>query len=662
MSERDAAPRQVLGTVALAVLAFAVYWPALRGGWVFDDTLDVTENRLLRDVGGLWKIWFQPTSLYDYYPIKYTVQWVQWQLWGENTLGYHVTNVALHTWSAWLFWRVLQRLGSRHGWVGAVLFVVHPLAVESVAWITELKNTLSLPLLLLAFLRFIEFERAGRRANRVAAVLWFLAALLCKTSVVMFPVTLLVFVWWRRGGGLAHGVRATAPLFALSLAFGLLTLWFQHHRAIGVTEAAFNPVGGAWARLACAGSSLGFYAVKTIAPVNLMTIYPQWPVDPPSPLLFLPWLALGGSIAWFWRQRATWGRPALFGTSWFVLHLLPVLGFVPISSQRFTWVMDHLAYVALLGPLALAVAAVDWLPTRTKGAQRWAIFGAVAAVAGVLAIGARGHARTFRSEEALWLHNVERNPAAWMALYNLGNVAGQAGRPDEAIRWYRRAIEQRTAYPEAWNNLGNELRNERKFAESIDAYREVIRLKPDHFAAHNNLGASLAALGQADAAIAECELSLRINPRFAPAQRNLGAIRASRGEWPRAVAHLQEALRLQPDFPAAARDLADAYFSLGNAGAAAGQDAEALAQFERALQVRPEFAEAAHNAGVILGRLGRPAEAVTKFKRAVELKPDYADALVNLAFTCQAMGNMGEAVAYYEAARKLRPELPPIAR
>ena len=651
-----------LGALGLTLLAFAIYGPALRGGWLFDDELDVTGNLLLRDAAGLWKIWFSPAGLYDYYPLKYSVQWLQWQLWGTDTLGYHVTNVALHVASALLFWRVLSRLGGRHGWLGAALFVVHPLAVESVAWITELKNTLSLPFLLLAFLRYLDFDEHGRRRDLVAAVLLFLAALLCKTSVVMFPVTLLLHAWWRRGALGPRDLRVAAPFFALSLVLGLVTLWFQQHRAIGGAVVTFDPVGGWLARVACAGSSLAFYVAKAAVPVNLMTIYPQWPVDPPAAWLFLPWLALVAVAAWSWARRATWGRHVIFGAGWFVLHLVPVLGFVPISSQRFTWVMDHLAYVPLLGALGLVAAGVGVGLARMRADGRMLVQAAVAIVCLALALASRRHAATFRSEEALWTHNVERNPRAWLALYNLGTLAGNAGRSDDAIRWYRRALEVRPDYPEAWNNLGNELRNRGRFTEAIPAYERVIELNPRHFAARNNLGASLAAVGRVPEAVARCEEALRINPRFPLAHRNLGAILTHTGELERAIAHLAEALKLQPAFPEAKSDLADALLLLGNRAAAEGRNGDALAHFERAAEAKPDLAEAHHNAGVMLTRLARPADAIPRLKRALQAKPGYADALLSLALAFQATGNVSEAVAHYEAARKLRPELPPIAR
>lgn len=634
--------------VVLFAIALAIYSPALRGDWLWDDDLDVTGNLALRDAAGLWRIWFYPVGLYDYYPIKYTVQWVQWHLWGANTLGYHVTNVALHAFSALLLWRVLERLGARSAWLGAALFLVHPLAVESVAWITELKNTLSLPFLLLAFLRFIAFEAGWQRRDLVAAVAFFVAAVLCKTSVVMFPVTLLVFVWWRRHRVTAPEILTIVPFFVVSFVFGLVTLWFQHHRAIGGAEAAFNPVGGILARLACAGTSLAFYILKAVVPANLMPIYPQWSVNPPTFPLFLPWLLLTVVVAWFWSRRRTWGRAALFGLSWFVLHLVPVLGFVPISSQRFTWVMDHLTYVPLLGLIGLAVAGFDRLTRRSATLPPVVYHGVALILCAVFAFLSFRHAAAFRSEETLWTDNVRKNPAAWMAQYNLGTFAAKAGRTAAAIEFYRAALSRRPDYPEAWNNLGIELRNQGDLDEAIAAYERALQLRPDHVAAHNNLGAALAAAGRLEEARSRCDEALRLNPNFPAAHRNLGNILARLGRNEDAIAHFRQALALQPVFPEAENDLG---VTLANAG----QPDAAISAFTGALGHNPDYAEAHNNLGSTLRDLGRRTEALTHFQRALEISPTYATARYNLASVLVEEGRTEEAAAEFEQTLRLDP-------
>lgn len=637
----------LLKVAVLVIAALAVYWPALRGDWLWDDDLDLTGNLALRSVAGLGQIWFDPSALYDYYPLKYTVQWIQWHLWHTDTLGYHLTNVALHVLSGGLFWRVLRRLGAdRMAWLGGLLFVVHPLAVESVAWITELKNTLSLPLLLGSLLCYMDFAESRRRGAHAAATGLFLAAMLCKTSVVMFPFALLLYLWWRRGRVTMFAAKTTAPFFVISFALGLLTVWFQQHHALNPAEGApFDPIGGWGARIACAGSVIGFYLWKTLLPVGLLPIYPQWPVNPPPVLLLLIWPALAALLAVCWSRRATWGRHALLGLGWFLLILVPVLGFVPISSQRFTWVMDHLAYVPLLGLIGLAVGGLEWLTTRVQPVVATA--GAVV-VSVALAAGARSHASHFRSEDALWLHTIEHNPQAWMALYNLGNSAGKAGHPAEAIAYYRRALQALPNYPEAANNLGNELRKTGQTDAAIAAYREAIRLKPDHPGAHNNLGGVLADAGRFPEAIAECEKALQLKPDLAPAERNLGNILTRAGRAADAIPHLEHALKLDPQFAEAENDLAVA---LG----AAGRPRDSVPHFETALRLKPDYPEAQNNYGSTLRDLGDRAGAEKHLRAGLQLRPDYAGAHYNLGCVLLDAGQTGPATAEFERAVQLAP-------
>ena len=201
--------RGLLPAAALAAVTAWTYAPVRHGGWLWDDNLYVTHNPLLRSAAGLKQIWLNPTGV-NYFPVTATCQWLQWHLWQDRPLGYHLTNVALHLLSAFLLWRLLRRLGSEPAWIGAWLFALHPLAVESVAWISELKNTLSLPLLLLAMAAYVDYDDASgarpgpagwsRPAGRYGlALLWFLAAMLSKSTVAMFPVVVLLYGWWRRG-------------------------------------------------------------------------------------------------------------------------------------------------------------------------------------------------------------------------------------------------------------------------------------------------------------------------------------------------------------------------------------------------------------------------------------------------------------------------------
>jgi len=248
--------KQLLQALVIVVTVGWIYAPVLHGDWLWDDDALVSKNTIIHSPSGFWKVWFEPNDMVDYQPLKFTVAWMQWHLWGNNTLGYHLTNVVLHLVGALLVWRLLSKLGLRLAWLGGLIFAIHPVQVESVAWISELKNTLSLPPFLLAMCTWIDYEEHKRKRDYFLALGLFLAAMLCKATMVMFPVVILLYAWWKRGRVGWNDVKISAPFFALSLGMGLITVWFLQHYAIGN---AVIPLGGFSSRLACAGLVIAFW-------------------------------------------------------------------------------------------------------------------------------------------------------------------------------------------------------------------------------------------------------------------------------------------------------------------------------------------------------------------------------------------------------------------
>jgi len=669
--------------VALILLAgWFVYSPAFHGSWLWDDQAEISQNPEILDPAGYWKIWVQSANT-DFFPLKSTVIWLQWRLWQDHTLGYHLTTVGLHLLSAFLLWHLFRKLGLRLAWLGALLFVVHPVMVGSVAWIAELKNTLSLPPLLLALGAYIDFDERRQRRYLALSACLFLAAMLCKTSVVMFPVVLLLYGWWKRGRISRGDWKASGVFFAISLVLGLVTIWFQHERAIAGTVIAS---GGVFSRLACAGLAIAFYFGKGIFPVGLLPLYPRWTVDPPSLLQFLPWLGLGIVLYWLWTRRTTWGRHALFGLGFFLINLTPILGFIPMSYLRYTWVADHFVYLPLIGLIRLAVAGAGRLTASLTGStRRYAMAGGIV-LCGFLACASRRYAANFQSEETLWSYTLKRNPAAWLAHNNLGsallnqghlpeaiahfdaavqlkpdyaaahNNLGIAyyrlGRPVESMEYFKRALGFQPDFAEAHLNLGNTLVQAGRLPEAIEHYRQAIRLTPTLAEAHNNLAMSLAQMpGRLPDAIAHCEEALRLKPAYAEAHNNLGnALVQIPGRLPEAVAHYEEALRNKPDFAEAHSNLAMVLAQMP------GRLPEAIAHYEEALRLRPGYAEAHFNLASALAKTpGRLTDAAAHYEEAVRLKPDYVDARNNLAVIYAETGRLEAAIQQLEIATRLNP-------
>lgn len=543
-----AGERRGLGALLLiAVVAFA-YAPALNGTWLWDDGYEVAHNPVLRDPAGLAKIWRGEAAL-DYFPVKATVQWLLWRVWADHPAGWHATSALLHAVSALLVWRLLRRLGVRWPWLGAVLFAVHPLAVESVAWIAELKNTLSLPLALLAMDAYLDYDERGRGGDLARSLALFVTALLCKSTIVAVPGVLALFVWWRHGRVAARAAWSLVPYFAAALVLGLVTIWFQHERAIGGAEV---PVGDFATRAARAALALGFYAWKAVWPIELMPVYPRWAIAPWMALLFVPWAVLA---IWAWCRRAQWGRHVLFGGGVFVANLAPILGFIAMAYMHVTWVADHFAYAALPAAAGLLAAAAEAIARRARASAAIAA-AVVLSWAALWAVLSRGHAALFRDAETFWAYAVDRNPDSPVARNNLGNALLARGRPEEAAAQLGAAVRLAPRDAGSRINHGMALAQLGRIEDALAEHQRAVALAPLSPVAANALGGTLLDAGRIDEARRQFEAALRLQPSYAEAHNNLGIALGQAGDAAGARRHFEQALRLKPDLGAARANLA----------------------------------------------------------------------------------------------------------
>jgi hypothetical protein len=464
----------VLRAAVIIALGIYIYWPALIGDWLWDDRDLIADNPLVHDPNGLWKIWFHPSVMFDFLPLKISVEWIEWRLFGEDTLGYHLVNLCLHLTSGFVLWRLFHKLGLRFAWLGALIFTVHPIQVESVAWIAELKNTLSLPFFLLAMIAWVDYDARGRKTDYVLALVMFLLAMLSKPTMVMFPFVILLYAWWRRSRIGSKDLVSSALFFAISIGVGIATVAFLN-QTVGEQHVL---LGGPLSRLACAGLSLAFYFSKAVLPIDLMTIYPQWPVDPPSPAHFLPWPILAGLIWFLWTNRATWGRHALLGLGFFLLNLLPFVGLSAASYMNYTWVMDHLLYIPMIGLIGLASAAASHLGAQL--AQNPCRVGAVAiaAVVAYMTWTSHSYASLYTSLDALWSHNVAENPGAALPHNDLGVAFARRGQMNAAIDQFRIAARLDPRYIDAYHNLTIELLQAGRLDEALHTVQTGLQSNP----------------------------------------------------------------------------------------------------------------------------------------------------------------------------------------
>jgi tetratricopeptide (TPR) repeat protein len=616
----------VLGLIlVLAVILF--YQPVWYAGFIWDDEGHITANPCIIGPLGLKEIW--TTRAADICPLTFTTFWVEHALWGLVPLPYHLVNVLLHGACAILLWRVLRSLQVPGAWLGAALWALHPVEVESAAWISETKNTQSGLFFLLSILFFVRWLKAkdldGRTGggwNYALTLLFAALAMASKSSAVILPVVFCLCAWWIEGRWNWRNLARLAPIFLLSVAAAALAMWTQGLALAAATDPQW---ARSWPeRLVTAGDAVWFYLGKLLWPYPLITVYPRWQIDASQWFSYLPLLAVMIVLFILWLKRESWARPWFFVFAYFLLALLPVLGLADNFIFRYSLVFDHFQYLASMGPMALAGA----------GLARWAEFAIpgrcrlqsslCAGLLLILGILSWQRAWTFENEEMLWTHTLAGNPNCWAAHNNLGNALSQKGLVDEAMAEYQKASEIAPNFDLAHNNLGMVLSQKGRVDEAIVQYQKALEINPNYAETHNNLGKALLQKGRLDEAITQFQKALESNPYFAVAYSNLGNTLLQTGRVDEAMAQLQMALKINPD-SAAARN------NLGNALLQKGRVDEAMAQYQKASEINPNLAEAHNGLGFALLQKGRANEAMAQFQEALRLKPDYVDAQNNLA-------------------------------
>ena len=619
--------------------------PVLHGGFVWDDASLITDNRLIKASDGLYRFWFTAEAT-DYYPVTSSLWWCQWRLWGANPVGYHVVNVLLHAVNAVLIWLILQRLKIPGAWLAALVFAVHPVNVATVAWISEQKNTLSMSFSAMAVLFYLQFDERPQWRRYVLSLTTFLLALLSKSAVVMLPVVLLGCAWWRRGKLERLDVLRTAPFFALSLILGLVTVWFQTHRALeGVPVRADSFA----ARLAAAGWIPWFYLYKALVPVNLTVIYPNWHFDPARWSAYLPGIMILGSGLLLWWKRRTWGRPWLFGLGYFVMMLFPVLGFFDQGFYQYSQVADHWQYYSIVGVTSLAVAGGTSIYRSTGEHGRRVVMMVTALVLVMMAIATWQRSSLYANEETLWRDNTAKSPTNWGPYYNLGVAFWRMGDVKQAIVFYEQALQLNPDSPRAHYNMGIALLEFGKLDDALKHWQHAARVRPAFAPAQYNLGVALLGLGRADEAVQHLEQALHTDPSHFETHNALGAALLQLGRTEGAVTHWEQALRIQPNS-------AELHANLGVALLRLNRAQDAVAQFEQALRIRPDYAEAHRHLSIALAQLGRHEEAVTHYRQAFRIEPGDAEAHAALANALMRADQVEAAIQHYELALRFNPE------
>lgn len=529
------------GLLAAVFLSFQPVWTA---GFIWDDDAYVLHNPHLATEAGLREIWTSLTATPQFYPMVFTSYWIEYQLWGLHPAGYHLVNLALHTLNVLLLFGLLRRWNVRGAWIAALLFALHPVCVESVAWITERKNTLSLFFALLTLQAWTSYAgldgKPERRSNALAlgALLLFLAALLSKTVTSTLPAVILVLIYWKQGRIRPRDALPLIPMFLVGIGFGLLTAWLE---AIHVGAS-----GQAWSlslpdRFLLAIRVAAFYAWKVVLPVPLMFFYPRWEIRLADPWLWVSLagllIALSAGIRAIIRHQQ---RGPLAALLIYLGVLFPALGFFNVYPMRYSWVADHFQYHAL--PALLAVIAAG-LSLGLSRLNRQAAHALLVSLLTLMAMGTYMHSRAFTSAEALWLDTIRKNDQAWMAHNNLGYDYYHQNLLDHAEVHYIAALTIKDDLPEPLTNLGLIRMDQGRLEEALEFHRAALVADPAYAEAHNNLALALIQTGQMDAALDHLLQAVALKPEFSHAYRNLGNLYYMKGRHQDAVEAYRKAVR-----------------------------------------------------------------------------------------------------------------------
>jgi len=663
--------RDIMVCLLFVTALMIVYIPAIKSGYIWDDDYYITDNLHLRSWDGLKNIWFKLGATPQYYPMVHTIFWLEYHLWELNPFGYHLINVLFHAANAFLLWMVLRRLEISGSLFIAAIFAFHPVQVESVAWITEYKNTVSGFFYLsaiLVYLRFYKLDETfggkhlsdgmnaetkdGRGSWKlyVLCLLLYICALLSKTVAATMPAVLILLLWWKRERLRLNDILLLVPFFLLSIVFGLVTIWVEKYNV--------GAIGEEWSlsfidRFLVAGRALWFYAEKLLWPQRLTFIYPRWVINSAVWWQYIFPVTAASVMAGLWLLRQRIGKAPLVAVLFFAGTLFPALGFFNVYPHRFSFVADHFQYLATIGIIALVVSAAMKIYSRL-GSERtslgWACGLIVVTILGILTW-KQGH--IYKDRETLYRDTIAKNEQCWMAYNNLGVELDKQDRLEEAVEHFLKALQIKPDYVDAHYSLGVVLEKQGRKEAAMDHYLQALRINPNYVRAQYNIGLSLSKQGRLEEAVDYYMQALRINPEYVDAHYNLANILIKQGRTREAIDHYRRVLRINPDY-------AEAHNNLGLALETQGLTEEAMDHYLQALRIRPNYVKASYNLGLAFYRKGNIEEAIAYLRKGLEIDPDDIETMYHLAKLYSGVSKYEEALILYQKLIVILPDNPAV--
>ncbi|MDP8298793.1 MAG: tetratricopeptide repeat protein [Candidatus Tantalella remota] len=669
--------------IIIVILCGVIYGPSLQNGFIWDDDDYVYENELVQDSGGLKDIWFARKTV-QYYPVVFTSFWIEHKVWGLNPFGYHLVNLLLHIANALLLFALVGKLYPRAAFVVALIFAVHPIQVETVAWITERKNLLSLFFFLMTLLSYFKYLGRRKAGQYCLTLALFVCALLSKSVSVCFVAVPILYQWWKEGKVTLREVKISVPFLAAGALSAWNTAYIEYH-GVGARGAEWS--FSLLEKAVLAGRTMCFYIYKLCVPGDFLFFYPRWEINATQWWQWIPLLTLLAAAVILYGARKRIGRGAIALFVFYGISIFPAAGIINVFPMKYSFVADHFSYISVPTLLLLIAGAAmygfDNILSRTSVVLRKPVIRKTAYVAiltvitGSLALKSFGVTGNYRDQFTLWTDLIERNPSSQAAHVNLGRIYEQKNEYEKAAQLYRRAVQLLPDDFVAYYNLGNAYRGLGEDRKAILAYTKAIEIYPNKADMYNNLGNAYKEVGDIKMAIAQFEKAISVDPGHPWAYNNLGVLYGQLGDTEKARAYYGKAVSVDPGY-------ADAYFNLSVQSYRAGQYGVAVGYCDKAIKtgyvVPPAFLQMLESyrglaagtgggedksavntvemlnwEGEELGRAGRVDEAIETFSQALEIDPDNAETLNNLGYAYYVKGDREKGKAHFEKAIEVDP-------
>ena len=647
MSHRKTLYIQIL---AIVLLTSIFYYPSLTNDFIWDDDDYILNNFSIQHPQGLKDIWFSYKTP-QYYPVVFTSFWIEYHTWGARPLGYHVINLLFHIFNALLIYAILLKLYKTLAFPVALLFALHPVHVETVAWITERKNIYGAFFYLLAVWFYIRFFESKHRRDYALSFLSFVLALLSKSITVTFVVVPLLIRWWQQKRLEKADVFNLIPFGLIGLLAGLNTVYLEIAR-VGAKGSNWSlPLLG---HLVLPGKIILFYITKLVAPFKLMFFYPRWNIDPSNPWQWLPVCLVLALLTLLYIYKEKIGRGALATFFFFTASLFPALGFFNVYPMMYSYVADHFQYIASIGMILFLCGAAEFafarlvlprvsLSTKQRQTTLWLTLGAVSLIFGVHVI---SYSPVFENRETLFVDVIQKNPQAWMAHNNLGMVYITKGEISKAMDHYRETLKIKPDDCVAHTNMGNIYRDQGLWEKAKTAYETCLQADPTYPTAYNNLGLLYVHSGDLQQAQELFEKAAALDPMANDAHLNLGRLFLQQKRYKESLTHFKKTLEIHPYDKGA-------YLQMGMLYAQRGETKNAERAFQKVLQIDPNNIHAHNNLGLLYRKENRLPAATDHFRKAVQLAPDFIQARYNLGEALLSSGQKQAALFHFsEIARK----------